>query len=322
MKRILIAVGVCLAVLLLGNIFAIGDKLSCIPTVGAYVEGIFYIALVVVVCYYVVRPIYRIQHAPELPKLSCDNDMPVTELRTFGRRLAQNCHHITDSKERKEHSRELAQNVEKYSHNKTELQAVIDDELKQRCNDINRRILGWAKTVFVTTSISQSSRIDTALVLYLNLKMIEDLVRASGFRPNKTQMIKTYGRILSTAIIAYGVSEVLEDADLEEIVGSVAGQAGEAAESAIPELTNSIVDNICSWFGKSLLGGILKSAGDGAVNALLTLRIGYVTRQYLLKGRAAVTGSRNRAATRRLARREAWRNIKGLVKTCTEEVKK
>ena len=286
---------------------------------GAYVEGIFYIALVVVVCYYVVRPIYRIQHAPELPKLSCDNEIPVAELRTFGRRLAQNCHHITDAKERKEHSRELAQNVEKYSHNKTELQAVINTELEQRCNDINRRILGWAKTVFVTTSISQSSRIDTALMLYLNLKMIEDLVRASGFRPNKTQMIKTYGRILSTAIIAYGVSEVLEDADLEEIVGGV---AGEATEGVIPELTNSILENIGSWVGKALLGGVLKSAGDGAVNALLTLRIGYVTRQYLLKGRAAVTGSRNRAATRRLARREAWRNIKGLVKTCTEEVKK
>lgn len=319
MKRILIAVGVCLAVLLLGNIFAIGDKLSCIPTVGAYVEGIFYIALVVVVCYYVVRPIYRIQHAPELPKLSCDNDIPVAELRTFGRRLAQNCHHITDAKERKQHSRELARNVEKYSHNKTELQVVINTELEQRCNDINRRILGWAKTVFVTTSISQSSRIDTALVLYLNLKMIEDLVHASGFRPNKTQMIKTYGRILSTAIIAYGVSEVLEDTDLEEIVGSV---AGEATEGVIPELTSGILENIGSLLGKSLLGGILKSAGDGAVNALLTLRIGYVTRQYLLKGRVAVTGSRNRAATRRLARREAWRNIKGLVKTCTEEVKK
>lgn len=328
MKRILIIIGVCLAVLLIGNIFTIGGKIGAIPTVGNYMEGIFYVAIVVAVVYYIIRPIYCIQHAPESPKLSCDSEMSADDLHSFGRRLALNCYYIADETMRNRHCKLLRQNIEKNAGNKLELQSIIDKELKLRfkgdstlkVKGIDRRIIEWAKTVFVTTSISQSSKLDTALVFYLNLKMMEDIIRASGFRPSRKQLIKTYARIVTTAIVAYGVSEVLEDADLEDIAGTVVDTAGDASDSILPDVLHGAIDNIGSWIGKSTMGFLLKSAGDGAVNCLLTLRIGFVTKQYLRYGRAAITGSRNRSQTRKTARREAYKHIKDIVVSSREEV--
>lgn len=329
MKRILIIIGVCLSVLLVGNIFTIGGKLGEIPSVGNYVEGFFYVAIVVAVVYYIVRPIYRIEHSPELPKLSRDNEMSAVDLHAFGRRLAANCYYISDETIRNKHCKLLRQNIEKNAGNKLELQSIIDNELKLRFNGnkslnvkgIDRRIVEWGKTVFVTTSISQSSKLDTALVFYLNLKMMEDIIRASGFRPNRKQLLKTYGRILTTAIVAYGVSEVLEDADLEDIAGTVIDTSADALDSILPEILHGTIDNIGSWLGKTTLAFLLKSAGDGAVNCLLTLRVGFVTKQYLRYGRAAITGSRNRRETRKAARREAYKHIKDIVVSTREEVK-
>lgn len=326
MKRFLIAVAVCAIVLLLGNIFTIGDKLGAIPTVGNYVEGAFYVAIVIAVCYYVIKPFYRIYSAPELPKLSSDEQMSIAEMRKLSRQLARNCYYITDDTQRNEHSRQLSRTVEKYSGNKLELQAIIDNELKLRfkgdsklkVKGIDRRIIEWAKTVFVTTSISQSSKIDTALVFYLNLKMIEDIIRASGFRPTRNQLLKTYGRILSTAFIAYGVSEVLEDADFEELAGSVVDTSSDAIGEAVSQ---TFLENIGNWLGSSLIGAVLKSATDGAVNTLLTLRVGFVTRQYLREGRVAVSGSKSRSKTRKLARREAYKHIKDIVVSSRAEIK-
>lgn len=57
----------------------------------------------------------------------------------------------------------------------------IEDMYSVRIIGINRRIIEWAKSVFMITAISQNGKLDTVSVLYMNYKMIEDVIMASGF---------------------------------------------------------------------------------------------------------------------------------------------
>ena len=68
---------------------------------------------------------------------------------------------------------------------------------------INRRIIEWAKSVFMITAISQNGKLDTVSVLYMNYKMIEDVIMASGFRPTRQQLFRQYVNILVTSIKTY-----------------------------------------------------------------------------------------------------------------------
>ena len=76
---------------------------------------------------------------------------------------------------------------------------------------INRRIIEWAKSVFMITAISQNGKLDTVSVLYMNYKMIEDVIVASGFRPTRQQLFRQYVNILVTSLMTFVVSEVFKD---------------------------------------------------------------------------------------------------------------
>lgn len=52
---------------------------------------------------------------------------------------------------------------------------------------------------------------------------------------------------------------------------------------------------------------------QGAVNALLTLRIGYVTKAYLMEGPEALAGVRNKRAVKRQAIKSAFKALPGII---------
>ena len=58
---------------------------------------------------------------------------------------------------------------------------------------------------------------------------------------------------------------------------------------------------------------VVGSALDGTVNALMTLRIGYITRTYLQQGEQALTGIRNKRAVKWEAMKASLATVPAIV---------
>lgn len=122
-------------------------------------------------------------------------------------------------------------------------------------NDIrkaaNAMIGKKALQVGVFTALSPSDKIDTAIVMTYNLKLIKDIMFLYGFRPNDRELTKSYYRILTSALLAYGLSNL-----------NVAGKVLE---------------------GIPFVGAALDALAQGVGNAALTAHIGFQTKKYLIK---------------------------------------
>ena len=306
---VLIIVGI-IATTLLGNIIIIGDKLG--ELTHRYVELGFYGAVLATFAVLIIRPIIRIHYAPEFPKLNIDDETDLAKIYNFGRKLASNCSYIADSKERKQHKDKLLKQLISNSNNKDALKEIISNEICRRVDGdkehdikgINTRIKDWAVTVFMVTAVSQKSSIDTLSVIYFNYKMIEDIVLASGFRPTRRQLFKLYIRILGTAFVSFISSELTDNIDLSSAV----------ADETMSDLSSgstgaAFIDKLRSLPIVNTVAGALC---DGAINALLTLRIGYVTRSYIIEGSEAFTNYSSRRKIRRRAMIDALSAIPGV----------
>jgi uncharacterized membrane protein YcjF (UPF0283 family) len=133
------------------------------------------------------------------------------------------------------------------------LSNVFDETIKK---ELNKMIISHAETVFLSTAISQNGKLDAIAVITINLKLIKNLVLKCGFRPSYYSLGKLSVNVLSTAIIA----ESLEDMNFSELFPST----GVNALAEIP-----------------LLKTITGSFAQGVGNALLSLRVGIIARNYL-----------------------------------------
>ena len=316
MKRnliIIIATLVCIIVMmLLGNIIIIGEKIGHLTV--WWLEYVFYGLILLLALYFLIVPMIRIHRAPPFPVLGVSDDADERELRAFGRKLVGNCRYITDAERRKDHQRRLDAQLLQASGDVAKLKQCIRDEVEIRLNGneemdvkgINYLIKDWGKTTFMLTAISQNSKVDTVGMIIMNYKMIESIVCASGFRPTSQQLFRMYVSILSTSLITYCLSEALSDTgdlapfdfgDLDE----------DAATESVVEASSG--DSGFSFYGflrkLKIPGVIVGSLADGAINLLMTLRIGYVTRAYLLQGAQSMSNLRGKVSVRRAAMKEA-----------------
>lgn len=94
--------------------------------------------------------------------------------------------------------------------------------------------------------------------------MIKDLVTECGFRPNMTNLSKLTINVFSTALIAEGLESISIDDILPNSVNNALGQ--------IP-----------------FIKPVMASVTQGIANALLTIRIGCVTRKYLFRDGNIIT---------------------------------
>lgn len=334
-RNLIIIVCVLLGLMLImvsGNIIIVGEKIGKVTHLW-WMEYVFYGVLTLLAFYYIVYPLVRIHRAPPFPMLSISENDNVLQLESFGKTLCVHCDYISDSNTsedkkvgrnlRKKHQDDLRQNLLHAHGNETKLREVIQNELDLRFNGdkalgvlgINARILEWAKSVFMITALSQNSRFDTISVIYLNLKMIDDIICASGFRPSKQQLFKMYGNILATALITYAVSEALENTgsfapfDFDDGVHSDVEHTGDVdLDDADFDAQVSDSDGLSVYSILRRLkipGVIVSSAIDGTVNALMTLRIGYITRTYLQQGSRSLKGFQNKRAVKRQAMKDA-----------------
>ena len=345
-RTLFIIIGIFLAVLALmvtGNIIIIGEKIGQVTHLW-WMENVFYGLILLLLVYFILYPIIRIHRAQQFPVLGLDENRNIQQLTAFGRELAGHCDFISDenvnpdSEERKSlrvcHQRELREQLKQAANDEQQLREVIHRELELRFKGnrelgvlgINGRIREWAKSVFMISAISQNSRFDTFSVMYLNFRMISDIIQASGFRPTNRQLVRMYASILTTALITYAVSEALTT------TGSIApfdfGDLDSSADAlpvddvadidpddvAIMDAADSDGLSVYSVLRRIKIPGIVVSAAlDGTVNALMTLRIGYVTRAYLRQGSKALKGVHNKRAVKRQAMIDAITNVPAVI---------
>ena len=349
-------------ILLLGNIIIIGEKIASLSHV-AWAEYAFYALILIVFYAVVIRPVIRVHRAPQIPALSIDGEWDTAQLIAFGHKLADNCNYIPKDKTcpelRKLHQQKLREDLERYATDKEELVQILSDELKLRIEGgelreasgpraedmhsvriigINRRIIEWAKSVFMITAISQNGRLDTVSVLYMNYKMIEDVIIASGFRPTRQQLFRQYVNILVTSLMTFVASEVFKDMGSVAPFESLADPSSDAASDI--DLSDAAVDGadvdpddigdtvsggtgfLSILSGVKIPGVVIGSICDGIVNSLMTLRIGYVTRNYLVDGMNSLNGIKAKRKAKRAAVREALKSLPKVVVVGTSFVGK
>lgn len=332
MKNLVLIVGTIFAIvatMLVSDIITIGDKIGEITHV--YIEYIFYVILIVLSIVYLGKPLISVWRAPEFPKLSVDNYTSVQDLRIFARKLADNCSYIQDEKQRNEHKRQLLKSIQYHSAETEHLRTIISKEIALRMEGsntlniigINNRIKEWGKTVFMITALSQNSKFDTLTVLVLNYRLIADIVKASGFRPTKLQLFRLYVKVLTTALITYCTSQVFNDmngiapfdflddvpseevdVDMDDVSDFDVYDEGGFASGVINSLKNIQIPGI-----------VVGSLADGCVNALMTMRIGYVTKAFLLEGAEALSGIKNKRKIKRMAIKESFASLPSVLKS-------
>jgi hypothetical protein len=139
----------------------------------------------------------------------------------------------------------------------------VDEALAILAKKSNEIIQQTASTVFISTAISQSGRLDAFLVLSAQSRMVWRIARLYYQRPTLRDLIQLYANVAGTAFLA---SE-FEDIDVSEQVEPVLSSTLGALAVSIP--------------GVQLAASILvNSVLTGAANAFLTLRVGIIARRY------------------------------------------
>ncbi len=259
---------------LASNAIEIGERFG---RVHIALEISFYVLIAIVVLGGIVYPLVGVFFAPifSLEKL-----------------------HSADGKARQKWCRRLAinllENVDLTDEEQEQVKGFLkledktDDKLieffdRKITPELNHEIYDTAKKMFIITAISQNSVYDMLGMASANFSLIKRITEICGFRPNNAQVFRLYIRVLSMTLIAGN----LEEMNLEELIPM-------ATEGAL---------------GKAF-GIVAASATQGAVNALTTLRMASITKNYLLNADVSMT----RKELRRKSYAEALGILKNIMK--------
>lgn len=154
--------------------------------------------------------------------------------------------------------------------------------------ELEHEIYDTAKKVFIITAVSQNSVYDMIGMASANFSLIKRITQICGFRPNNAQVLRLYLRVLAMTLLAGN----LEEMNIEELIPM-------ATEGAL---------------GKAL-GIVAASAAQGAVNALTTLRMASITKNYLLNADVSMT----RKELRKKSYAESFEILKNILKQGMQE---
>lgn len=251
-----IAIG-CLIVftlMLLSSVINIGERLR---KIHVSVEIAFYVLVFLIVFLVIINPIRIILTSPSF-EICTTLDPDSHKVRSVYRAVARN---MAKNQNVDEEHRLLLTKYKNYDELQMNMTVVFHDCIKKNLNNI---IIKKAKTVLISTAICQNARMDMITVFSVNLNIIKDLVTECGFRPNMTNLSKLTINVFSTALIAEGLESISIDDILPNSVNNALGQ--------IP-----------------FIKPVMASVTQGIANALLTIRIGCVTRKYLFRDGNIIT---------------------------------
>lgn len=140
---------------------------------------------------------------------------------------------------------------------KRQLTALYSGSVKRSAHDL---IFKSALKSATYSAVSQTSSIDTALVIFVNLQLIKDLVFLYGFRPSDPKLIKIFARVLQNSLVAYGLGSL-------NIGNTVVRSMGDVVKG-VPILGTAIA-------------ALVDSSVQGLTNGTLTAVIGFQTIRYL-----------------------------------------
>lgn len=254
---ILIGIGCILVFLLilLSNVLDVGLKLR---EINMWVEIGFYALVAILLWLLIINPVRIILCSPTF-SIETVLDKPSRKNRRTTKKMAKTI--LKNTALDQVDLVKVKESMNKSEELKKEMNRILNGPLKK---ELNKIIIKNAKTVLVSTAISQNSKVDMYSVIVCNIKMIKELVQVCGFRPSGAKLGKLSLRVLSTALIAEG----LENVNLDDI---------------LPASSTSFLSEI------PILKPILSSVMQGISNALLTIRIGVVTRKYLFADAGAYT---------------------------------
>ena len=251
-----IAIGVLIifALIMLSSILNIGERLR---NISIYLEIGFYVLVVLVILLAIVRPIVIIVKSPSLSIITTTDKHSKSAFATY-RKVAKN---IIKNNELPNDEVLMLTNYKKNEELLVNLNYVFEKSIRKQINGI---IIKKAKVVMISTAICQSARFDMATTFAVNLNMIKDIVERCGFRPSMKNLSKLTVNVFATALIAEG----LDNLTINDVMPKT-------AVNAIAEIP--------------MLGKVIDGIMDGVANALLTIRIGCVTRRYLYSDGNVVT---------------------------------
>jgi len=140
----------------------------------------------------------------------------------------------------------------------------LEKALKVLDRESTERVKKGATTVFVTTAISQSGRLDAFMVLLALIRIVWQVARVYYQRPSPRELIQLYANVAATVFIASELEDIDISQQIEPVIGSVLGGS---LTGAIP--------------GVNMVAGIVtNSLLTGAANAYLALRVGVIAQKY------------------------------------------
>ena len=248
----LIASGLVILFLLVltSSILDIGERLRFGWEIE-YVEYSFYLLCFLLVWFLIINPVRIVLTSPSLSIITTlEKDTPKAHkiYKSVTKNILKNNETTLTPEERS-----MLENYKNYEELRDALHLTMNGSVKKQ---INKIIVKNAKTVMLSTMISQNAKLDMISVVSTDLNMIKEIVVACGFRPSMKNLSKLTINVASTALIAEG----LESIRLEDVLPTQSIQA---------------LENV------PLLKPIISSVTQGVANALMTIRIGLVTRGYL-----------------------------------------
>lgn len=238
-----------MVLMIVSSVLELGERLG---RISIYVEYSFYGVSAILFTILFLRPIFLVIFSPSfsLDELFTEEENAKKNYSMY-KKVGRNL--LSEDYISEEDKLAISNSMSDAIQLKANLSRIFDDTIKK---ELNEMIVSHAETVFISTAISQNGRLDAIAVLTINLKLIKNLVVKCGFRPSYYSLGKLSVNILSTAIIA----ESLEDMNFSELFPNT----GANALAEIP-----------------LLKTITGSFAQGMGNALLSLRVGIICRNYL-----------------------------------------
>ena len=279
----LIVLVVSLAILfimgLISNAIEIGERLR---NVHIALEICFYVLIAVVLIGGVIYPVIGVFFAPvfSLEKL---HNADGSARQKWCRRLAKN---LIENVDLTEEEKEQVRGFLKMEDETDDMLIEFFD--RKITPELNREIYDTAKKVFIITAVSQNSLYDMLGMAAANFSLIKSITEICGFRPSNAEVLRLYIRVLSITLLAGN----LEEMNIQELIPM-------ATEGAL---------------GKAL-GIVAASATQGLVNALTTLRMASIAKNYLLYADVSQT----RKELRKKSYAEALEILKKMMKQGVEE---
>lgn len=225
-----------------------------------YLVYVYYVASFAFITYFIVYPFLSVLFAPTFSfKTSCSPligkqkrktvEKHYQKMRKFAKKLIRGkyINETNVSLLKEELNKKDISLIDKDISLQKVLQKVLVNDIQKDIKDI---IVSCGKDTLYLTSLSQNGLVDSLVVVVNNFRMLKKIVTRCGFRPSFFRLLKFYLNVGVSSLIADG----LEKIDLTSLLGGS---------------LNSIA--------KPFVGSVL----DGAANALIMLRTGFIARNYI-----------------------------------------